>query len=88
MPFDIVLKTPLRQTATLSSDVGNVDLGRTVALPEQGRRTAVATTKQPLRDQPPEVLMHRTFSARSDTFSLGTRTPARVPCVSCQPGRL
>ena len=45
------------------------DFGRCVPLPPEGELRPVTEPKQPLRDQPPEVLAQMVHGARSDVFS-------------------
>ena len=45
------------------------DFGRTVLLPVEGETGKVTEPKQPLRNQPPEVLKGMVFTRRSDSFS-------------------
>ena len=53
------------------------DFGRTVRLPAAGKSAktpldpAGRALSQPLRDQPPEVLVSKVFTERSDSFSFG-----------------
>ena len=51
------------------------DFGRTVALPEDGGKGKVDDPKQPLRDQPPEVLAQKVFTRRSDSCVLMLKMP-------------
>ena len=49
------------------------DFGRTVSLPAAGTQLPILEPyRQPLRDQPPEVVRRQVHHARSDVWSFGT----------------